>query len=68
MTKLLEQVLEEVSKLPDAQQDECAQRWLDELSDKAWDEKFARHPEVLEKLGDEALAEYKAGKTQSGGW
>ncbi len=64
MTKLLEQVLEEASKLSDAQQDECAQRWLDELSDKAWDERFAGSLDVLDRLAAEAIAEDDAGLTR----
>ncbi len=69
MTTLLEKAIAEMSNLPAKEQDAIAQIVLDELADeKLWDEQFARHPEVLEKLGDEALAEYKAGKTIPGGW
>jgi len=64
VTKLLEQVLEEASKLSDAQQDEWAQRWLDELSDRKWDEKFAGSLDVLDRLAQEAIAEDDAGLTR----
>jgi len=29
-----------------------------------WNELFTQHPEVLERLAKEAIAEYEAGKTQ----
>jgi len=36
-----------------------------EAEDEArWDELFAKHPEVLERLADEAEAEIKAGRTE----
>ena len=38
---------------------------LEELEDdQRWDESFARSPDVLAKLAAEAMAEYRAGKTQ----
>jgi hypothetical protein len=38
---------------------------LEELEDEeGWDERFARTQDVLGKLGEEAQAEYRAGKTQ----
>ena len=64
VTKLLEQVLEEASKLTEAQQDEWAQRWLDELSDKKWDEKFAGSLDMLDRMAAEAIAEDDAGLTR----
>lgn len=64
MTTLLEKAIAQMASLPAKEQDAIAQIVLDEIADeKLWDEKFARHPEVLEKLGDEALAEYEAGET-----
>jgi hypothetical protein len=35
-----------------------------EYSERRWDEIFARSPELLEKLADEALAELRAGLTE----
>jgi len=64
MTKLLEKAFEEVSKLPEAQQDVWAKTWLAELQDEQiWDEKFADSLTVLDKLAEEAHAEFRAGKT-----
>jgi hypothetical protein len=69
MTTLLEKAIAQMSSRPVKEQDAIAQIALDELADeKLWDEKFARHPEVLEQLGDEALADYKAGKTLPCDW
>ncbi|WP_442944459.1 hypothetical protein [Nostoc sp.] len=37
----------------------------EELEDeRRWDEAFARSPDMLTKLATEAMAEYRAGKTQ----
>lgn len=69
MTQLLEKAFAEASKLPDEDQDFVAQIVLDELADEArWQEKFARSMPVLKKLGDEALAEFKTGRTQQDDW
>lgn len=66
MTQLLEKAFAEASKLPDEDQDFVAQIVLDELADEArWQEKFARRPDVLERLADEALAEHARGESQS---
>lgn len=38
---------------------------LAELEDeRCWDQAFARSPDMLAKLATEAMAEYRAGKTQ----
>ena len=65
MTLLLERAINEVKKLTDDQQDALAQLILENLDEQRWDELFSR-PEsetLLEKLANEALAEYHAGKT-----
>lgn len=67
MTLLLERAINEVKKLTDDQQDALAQLILENLDEQRWDELFSR-PEsetLLEKLANEALAEYHAGKTQN---
>jgi len=65
MTKLLERAFVEVSKLPQQEQDTVATWILEELaSEQRWDELFAKSPDVLEQLADEALAEFRAGRTQ----
>jgi hypothetical protein len=65
MTKLLERAFAEASRLPDAEQDAMATLLLDELeSERRWSRMFAEHPEVLERLAAEALAEHRAGLTR----
>ena len=67
MTKLLQQVFERVSELPDTEQDKFARFLLAELrSERQWIELFARpeSEELLERLADEALSEHRAGRTR----
>jgi hypothetical protein len=65
MTKLLEKALQEVKKLPASEQDAMAAIVLEELaSEQRWAESFARSQDKLAKLAEEALAEYKAGRTK----
>jgi hypothetical protein len=65
MTELLERALKELAKLPEQNQDAIAALILEEIEDeRRWDESFARSADVLDRLADEALAEYRAGKTK----
>ena len=67
MTKLLQQVFEMASELPEEQQDRLAHILMEELdSDRKWDELFSRpeSEELLDRLADEALTEHRAGLTQ----
>lgn len=65
MTKSLEQVFREASKLPEAEQDALAEAIRAEITgDEVWEGSFASSPDALEKLADEALAEHRAGRTQ----
>lgn len=65
MTQLLEHVFQEVSKLPDMQQNMIARWLLDEvLTEKKWDSLFVESEDFLENLADEALKEHRAGKTK----
>ena len=65
MTKLLERAFAEAAKLPPAEQDALAQRWLAELADEQmWDAAFASSQDALTRLGAEALAEHEAGLAQ----
>ena len=65
MTELLERALAEVARLSPRDQDAIAAIILEELEDdRRWDEAFARSADVLERLADEALAEFRAGKTK----
>jgi len=65
MTKLLEKVLSEASKLPPSEQDALAAIVLNELaSEERWTASFAKSQDVLERLAEEALTEYRAGLTK----
>lgn len=65
MTKLLEKVFKEASKLPELEQNVFAKRLLEELvSEKKWEKTFANSEDVLSKLANEAIKEYKQGKTE----
>jgi hypothetical protein len=65
MTDLLEQALNEVKKLPPSEQDAVAAILLQELAaEQRWAESFAKSQDALEKMAEEALAEYRAGLTK----
>ena len=65
MTRLLEQAISKARELPEAEQDAIGQLVLDEIeSERHWDDLFARAPDKLRKLADEAWAEHEAGKTE----
>lgn len=65
MTLLLEKAFKEVSKLPKKEQNALAKWLLEEIkSEQKWDEKFVESEDVLNKLADEALSEYREGKTR----
>jgi hypothetical protein len=65
MTELLEEAIAKLKNLPPNEQDAIAAIILEELEDeRRWDETFARSSGILAKLAAEAMAEYRAGKTQ----
>ena len=65
MTKLLEKAIEQIQKLPASEQDAMATIVLEELaSEDRWTESFAKSQEKLAKLAEDALAEYKSGRTK----
>jgi hypothetical protein len=65
MTDLLEKALTEVKKLPPEEQDALAAILMQELAaEQRWTESFAKSQDALEKLAQEALAEYRAGLTK----
>jgi hypothetical protein len=65
MTELLEYAISRLKNLPADEQDAIAAMILEELEDeRLWDEAFAKSPDILAKLGSEAMAEYRTGKTQ----
>ncbi|MBE0426160.1 MAG: hypothetical protein IBX72_05895 [Nitrospirae bacterium] len=65
MTTLLKKAFDEVSKLPQSEQEAIAALILDEIaSEQKWDELFAKSQDKLSQLADEALEEFKKGKTK----
>jgi hypothetical protein len=65
MTTLLETAFAEAAKLPDQDQDEFAAWLLEELkSEHHGRNAYAQSAEMLAELADEALNEYRAGKTR----
>jgi hypothetical protein len=65
MTEQLEQVIAQLKNLPTDKQNAIATLILEELEkEQRWDDSFARSPDLLAKLAAEAMAEYRAGKTQ----
>ena len=65
MTKLLEELIDKLSKLSPERQDELAAWLLAEMEDEArWDKSFTESQDALEKLAAEALAEHKRGETR----
>ena len=65
MTKLLEKVFSEISKLPKQEQDALAAWILEELaSEQCWEKAFAASADQLAKMANEALAEHHEGRTQ----
>ncbi len=65
MTRLLEKAFEEVSQLPEIEQNAIA-RWLMEevIAEKKWAKLIAESEDALEKMADEALKEHIAGRTE----
>lgn len=65
MTKTLEKAFAVAAKLPPAEQDAFAEFLLAELqSEERWARAFAASQDELAKLAQEALAEYRAGRTE----
>ncbi|MEG5136754.1 hypothetical protein QUB52_08500 [Microcoleus sp. A6-C6] len=65
MTELLERAIARLKSLPASQQDTIAAMIVEELEDEVkWDATFANSQDLLAKLATEAMAEYRAGKTQ----
>ena len=64
MTKLLKQILEQASRLPDEEQDSLAAILMEEMADEArWAKAFEQSQGALEKLAQEALGEFRRGET-----
>ena len=64
MTNLLKEAFDKASELPPEEQDTFARFLLAELQSEArWSNAFAQSQDVLATLADEALQEFRAGKT-----
>ena len=64
MTKVLEKAFDEASKLSEGEQNELGEWLLPEiLSEREWDQAFARSQDLLARLAKEALAEDRRGQT-----
>jgi hypothetical protein len=65
MAKLLEEAFAAAAKLPEADQEALGAWILEELAaEQQWQEAFARSADLLAQLADEAIADYRAGKTE----
>jgi len=64
ISDLLKKAVSRAEELPKEEQDGLAEMLLLEIeSEKKWDESFEKYPEKLAELGDEALKEFRNGKT-----
>lgn len=61
MTELLEQAIARLKTLPASEQDAILEELEDEIR---WDKAFKNSQDSLALLAAEAMAEYRAGKTQ----
>ena len=65
MSKVLQQALMELTKLPEAEQDAAGAWILAELeSERRWDDLFARSPDLLAEMAEAAIREDEAGLTE----
>jgi hypothetical protein len=63
--KVLEQAVAQLTKLPEAEQETVGAWILAELeSERRWDDLFARSPNLLAQMADEAIREDEAGLTE----
>jgi hypothetical protein len=65
MTALMEKAMNQINALPPEEQDAVASLILEEIeSEKRWDDLFAGSQGQMARLAEQAIAEYKAGKTK----
>jgi hypothetical protein len=63
MTQLLEQVIAELQKLPDSDQDAIASLILAEIADEQlWDEKFANSQVQLSRMADKVREDIRSSR------
>lgn len=69
MSALFIEHFRKISRLPDDEQDAIARNMIEAIESieaadaQRWEAAFARSVETLDKMADEALAEYRAGRT-----
>jgi glycine/D-amino acid oxidase-like deaminating enzyme len=65
LTEALAQAVAEAAKLPVEDQNYIAFRIMEEVAEeKKWADSFARSPELLDRLAEEAREEIRQGRTQ----
>jgi hypothetical protein len=65
MTQALTSAVAEATKLPPAEQDALAAILLEEMaSEQRWSASFAKSQEALQSMAEQALEEFKSGKTK----
>jgi len=65
MTKALQKAFEVASQLPDREQDDLAAAIIEEVrAEAAWEKALSASLPELERLAEEALQEYRAGRTK----
>jgi hypothetical protein len=65
MTKLLEEALSALARLSEQDQDAIAGLIMGELvSEERWSEAFAKSPDQLSQLADDAIEEFRKGRTK----
>jgi len=68
MTQLMKQVLAEIGKLPEADQDAIAAIILDEIADeRRWDKSFSRSQDKLAKIAERVRDDIRAGRVNDVG-
>jgi hypothetical protein len=68
MTALLQKAMEAIGKLSPDDQDAIASLILEELADEErWQEAFARSPDTLARLAEQAREEIRAGRVRNVG-
>jgi hypothetical protein len=65
MNAKLKEAMDAIAQLPEDEQEESAEAILLELRTRGlWDASFEKSQDLLTKLSDEAMEEYRAGKTE----
>ena len=62
MTAQLQSAINKIESLPESEQNALALLILQEIQ---WDKSFEQSQDMLSKMADEALAEFKQGKTDT---